>query len=97
MRITACPRRAGVPRLLKDGQGACKGCGWITFRERKAFEEALSWNGCAFGGRHLQISKGKAAHTGFRPSLQAAGTHTPALLKEVRAVAEARPTVASAR
>jgi 16S rRNA (cytosine1402-N4)-methyltransferase len=82
---------------LKDGQGACKGCGWITFRERKAFEEALSWNGCAFGGRHLQISKGKAAHTGFRPTLQAAGTHTPALLKEVRAVTGARPTATLVR
>ncbi len=62
---------AGVPRLLKDGQGACKGCGWITFETRDAFEKALGWNGCDFGGRHLQITKGKAAHTGFRPTLQA--------------------------
>ena len=73
----------GAPRLLKDGKGACKGCGWITFEKREALDEALTWNGCAFGGRHLQISKGKAAHTGFRPSLQAAGTHTPAMLPEI--------------
>ena len=30
-------------------------------RMAAALDEALTWNGCAFGGRHLQISKGKAA------------------------------------
>mmetsp|Transcript_21770 Transcript_21770/g.45981 ORF Transcript_21770/g.45981 Transcript_21770/m.45981 type:complete len:556 (-) Transcript_21770:297-1964(-) len=72
----------GEPRLLKSGDGKCKGVGWITFATREAMQAAVDWNGCSFGGRHLQISAAKAMHTGFRPSLQAAGTHTPAMLAE---------------
>ena len=68
---------------MKTADGACKGVGWITFATQAAMEEAVSWNGCRMGGRSLQISAAKAAHTGFRPSYQAAGTHTPALLEEV--------------
>ena len=68
---------------MKTADGTCKGVGWITFATQAAMEEAVSWNGCRMGGRSLQISAAKAAHTGFRPSYQAAGTHTPALLEEV--------------
>ena len=66
-----------MPRLLKDGQGACKGCGWITFQERKAFEDALAWNGVprlrragsqAIGAR-LLFSSGLMDHTQRHPVL----------------------------
>ena len=66
-----CASRAGAPRLMKTADGACKGVGWITFATQAAMEEAVSWNGCRMGGRSLQISAAKAAHTGFRPSYQA--------------------------
>jgi len=73
----------GAPRLMMNPQtGECKGIGWITFATEAAQAEALSWTGCAFGGRTLNITAGKAFHTGIRPSLQAAGTHTPAMLKQ---------------
>ena len=49
-------------------------------------EEALSWDGCEFGGRRIHISvatKGTLnAKWGIKPTFQAAGTHTPALLEE---------------
>ena len=70
---------------MKSADGSCKGIGWITFGTQAAMQEAISWNGCPYGGRHLQITPGKAMHTGIRPSLQAAGTHTPAMLSEVTA------------
>ena len=72
----------GLPRLMKTPTGACKGVGWITFETVAAMDEAVRWNGCNYGGRHLQITRAKQIHSGFRPTLQEAGTHTPALLKE---------------
>ena len=73
----------GAPRLMMHPQtGKCKGIGWITFASQSGLAEALSWDGCAFGGRHLSITAAKQQHTGIRPSLQAPGTHTPAMLKE---------------
>ena len=81
----------GSPRLMTHPQtGKCKGVGWITFKSQQGMAEALSWNGCAFGGRHLSISAAKQAHTGVRPTLQAPGTHTPALINEVIAKMVAR-------
>ena len=74
----------GEPRLMIHSQtGKCKGVGWLTFATRDGMDEAVRWNGCAFGGRHLSISPAKQMHTGVRPSVQAPGTHTPALIKEV--------------
>ena len=74
----------GTPRLMMDPRsGKCKGVGWITFASASAMSEAISWDGCSYGGRHLSISAAKAMHTGIRPTLQAPGTHTPALLGEV--------------
>ena len=73
----------GAPRLLRDGSGLCKGVGWITFATEAALSEALSWDGASFGGRRLSITSATQQHTGVRPSLQAPGTHTPALLAEV--------------
>ena len=66
----------GTPRLLKTADGGCKGAGWITFSTREAMDQAITWNGCRLDGRSLQISAAKAAHTGIRPSYQAAGTHS---------------------
>ena len=69
----------GQPRLMMHPQtGKCKGIGWITFASNTGMAEALRWDGCAFGGRHLSITAAKQQHAGIRPSLQAPGTHTPA-------------------
>jgi 16S rRNA (cytosine1402-N4)-methyltransferase len=74
----------GTPRLMTHPQtGKCKGVGWITFASKEGLSEALSWNGCPYGGRNLNVTAAKAFHTGVRPSVQAHGTHTPALLREV--------------
>lgn len=82
--FSECGEIVGKPRLMRHAQsGECKGIGWITFATQAAFNEALSWNGCKFGSRNLSLTAGKAFHTGIRPSLQAPGTHTPALFKEV--------------
>ena len=73
----------GAPRLMLHPQtGKCKGIGWVTFASAAGLQEALRWDGAALGGRHLSISAAKAFHTGIRPSVQAPGTHTPAMLKE---------------
>ncbi len=74
----------GSPRLLMDPRtNKCKGVGWITFSTVGGMNEALSWDGCSFGGRNLSVTAAKQAHVGVRPTLQAPGTHTPALLSEV--------------
>eukprot|EP00931_Biecheleriopsis_adriatica_P025696 TRINITY_DN15701_c0_g1_i4.p1 TRINITY_DN15701_c0_g1~~TRINITY_DN15701_c0_g1_i4.p1 ORF type:complete len:188 (+),score=34.40 TRINITY_DN15701_c0_g1_i4:331-894(+) len=69
--------------MVDSKTGNCKGIGWITFASKEGFEEALGWHGCQFGGRKLDIKAGKQFHTGVRPSVQAPGTHTPALCEEV--------------
>ena len=82
--FSECGAIVGKPRLMRHAQsGQCKGIGWITFATEDAFRTALTWDGCTFGSRNLSLSAGKAAHTGVRPSLQAPGTHTPALFREV--------------
>ena len=74
----------GEARLMTHPQtGKCKGVGWLTFATEAGFTEALGWDGCEYGGRRLAISSATKQHTGFRPSVQAPGTHTPALLQEV--------------
>lgn len=74
----------GEPRLMKHPQsGKCKGIGWITFAKHAGLTAALGWDGADFGGRHLSVTPAKAMHYGIRPSLQAPGTHTPALIGEV--------------
>lgn len=74
----------GTPRLMTHPQtGKCKGVGWVTFATQAALSKALTWDGYKFGGRSLSVSHGKSVHTGIRPSVQAHGTHTPALLREV--------------
>ena len=74
----------GEPRLMMDPRtNKCKGIGWITFATVGALNEALSWDGCTFGGRRLSVTAAKAVHTGIRPSVQAPGTHTPALIEKV--------------
>ena len=74
----------GEARLMTHPQsGKCKGVGWVTFATEEGLATALSWNGCRFGGRNLSVTVGKVVHTGFRPSVQAHGTHTPALIQEV--------------
>ena len=84
----------GEARLMTHPQtGKCKGIGWITFATEKAFAAALTWDGCEYGGRRLAISSATKQHTGFRPSVQAPGTHTPALLQEVlRAMVAPNPS-----
>ena len=73
----------GEPRLMMHPQtGKCKGVGWITFATQAGLAEALRWDGCNYGGRHLNITAAKAQHAGIRPSLQEPGTHTPAMLRE---------------
>ena len=73
----------GAPRLMKHpGTGKCKGIGWITFATAAGQAAALGWDGCAYGGRHLSVTAAIAQHSGIRPSLQAPGTHTPAMLRE---------------
>ena len=82
--FSECGEIVGKPRLMRHAQsGQCKGIGWITFASQAAFTTALSWDGCSYGSRNLSLSAGKAQHTGIRPSLQAPGTHTPALFREV--------------
>eukprot|EP00930_Biecheleria_cincta_P085859 TRINITY_DN75226_c0_g1_i1.p1 TRINITY_DN75226_c0_g1~~TRINITY_DN75226_c0_g1_i1.p1 ORF type:complete len:816 (-),score=146.20 TRINITY_DN75226_c0_g1_i1:24-2417(-) len=74
----------GKPRIMVDSKtGNCKGIAWITFAAEAAIKTALSWTGRQFGGRKLDISAAKQFHTGVRPSVQADGTHTPALCHEV--------------
>ena len=74
----------GPPRLMTDSHtGKCKGVGWITFATPAGLAKALTWDGYKVGGRSLSVQRGKAVHTGLRPSVQAPGTHTPALLHEV--------------
>ena len=74
----------GPPRLMTDSHtGKCKGVGWITFATPAGLAKALTWDGYKVGGRSLSVQRGKAVHTGLRPSVQAPGTHTPALLQEV--------------
>lgn len=74
----------GEPRLmLHPSSGACKGVGWITFASQQGAEAALAYDGACFEGRRIQVSVATKQHTGFRPSLQPAGTHTPALLSQV--------------
>lgn len=74
----------GVPRLLMNqSTGKCKGVGWITFATQAGMSGGLRLDGAAFGGRHLSVTAAKQAHYGVRPTLQAPGTHTPALLREV--------------
>lgn len=73
----------GAPRLMTHPQtGKCKGVGWVTFATAAALSKALTWDGYKVGGRSLSVQRGKAVHTGIRPSVQAHGTHTPALLRE---------------
>ncbi|CAE7407119.1 rsmH [Symbiodinium microadriaticum] len=74
----------GEPRIMLDSKtGNCKGIAWITFASKDAFQTAISWTGSSFQGRKLEIKAGKQFHTGIRPSVQAPGTHTPALCAEV--------------
>ena len=54
----------------------------LTAETHDAHAKAIRANGTPFRGRNLQVTPAKAAHTGFRPSVQAAGTHTPAMLHE---------------
>ena len=76
------PDLVGQPRILKNHLAQCKGVAWITFQTQKAYQIAMQMDKTHFKGRTLQITPAKQAHTGFRPSLQAAGTHTPAMLNE---------------
>ena len=74
----------GDVRLMTNPQtGKCKGIGWITFATEAGHAQAMSWDGSEYGGRRLAISSATKQHTGFRPSVQAPGTHTPAMLHEV--------------
>ena len=74
----------GDVRLMTHPQtGKCKGIGWITFATEAGHAQAMSWDGSEYGGRRLAISSATKQHTGFRPSVQAPGTHTPAMLHEV--------------
>ena len=74
----------GEVRLMTNPQtGKCKGIGWITFATEAGHSKAMGWDGAEYGGRRLAISSAIKQHTGFRPSMQAPGTHTPALLQEV--------------
>ena len=66
------------PHLLT---GKCKGIGWVTFATEAGHAQAMGWDGSEYGGRRLAITSATKQHTGFRPSMQAPGTHTPALLQ----------------
>ena len=55
--------------------------GFIVFKTEEGFNNALSWDNCAYGSRHLKIEK--ATTTG---TCQAGGTHAPGLWKEVKIV-----------
>ena len=86
--FSQCGEIAGDgPILMRDTvTGLCKGVAFITFQTEQGMEEALSWDGCEFGGRRIHISvatKGTLnAKWGIKPTYQAAGTHTPAMLEE---------------
>lgn len=74
----------GEPALLRDpSSGKCKGMGWITFVAEEACAEALTWNGCYFMGRNLNITPGYTRAGAPQGTIQAVGTHTPALIEEV--------------
>ena len=74
----------GEARLMVNAQnGKCKGVGWVTYAKEEDFRKALQFDGATFYGRRLCVTSATKQHTGFRPTVQAPGTHTPALLEEV--------------
>ncbi|KAL1511295.1 hypothetical protein AB1Y20_006100 [Prymnesium parvum] len=82
--FSAAGEVVGDARLMTHPTtGKCKGVGWVTFATEQAVRQALGWDGAPYGGRRLSISPATRQHTGFRPSVQPPGTHTPALLAEV--------------
>lgn len=81
-----CGPLAKPPVLLRDfASGAPKGAGWVTFTTAAAAQTALKRNGHPLRGRHLEVTLAtcRRDRPGLRGGQQAAGTHTPALLKEV--------------
>jgi len=81
-----CGPVIGEARLLRHPQtGQCKGVGWVSFAHRKAFQAALRRDGQDFlgSGRHISVSEAIKGKGGVRPTHQAFGTHTPAMLAEV--------------
>eukprot|EP00964_Phaeocystis_antarctica_P136260 scaffold100688_cov48-Phaeocystis_antarctica.AAC.2 len=75
------------PHLLT---GKCKGIGWVTFATEAGHAQAMGWDGSEYGGRRLAITSATKQHTGFRPSMQAPGTHTPALLQHTHTLSTSR-------
>jgi 16S rRNA (cytosine1402-N4)-methyltransferase len=70
----------GEVRLMKNpATGQSKGAGFVTFASRKARDEAVSWDGCEWSGRHLSISVATTSWHGVKGTMQEAGTHTPAM------------------
>eukprot|EP00933_Yihiella_yeosuensis_P039354 TRINITY_DN3331_c1_g4_i1.p1 TRINITY_DN3331_c1_g4~~TRINITY_DN3331_c1_g4_i1.p1 ORF type:complete len:491 (-),score=88.64 TRINITY_DN3331_c1_g4_i1:356-1828(-) len=99
-----CGEILGDVRLLRDSSGNCKGVGWITFSSRKAQAAALRLDGSRIGDRNVQVSEAKTSNWagghastvgGVTGTIQAVGTHTPAMIKEVVATVVARETNAA--
>ena len=79
-----CGALVGRPVLMRDpATGKCKGVGWVSFESAAAMAQAVAKDGSRMGGRQLRISVATKHSSGLRPSVQAAGTHTPALIHEI--------------
>ena len=57
--FSECGEIDGRVRLLRDREtGKCKGIGWVTFTSAEGMANAISNDGCEYGGRHLSITAG---------------------------------------
>jgi 16S rRNA (cytosine1402-N4)-methyltransferase len=83
--FASCGAITGEPSLMRNPQGGCKGMGWINFARPDGASKALKMNGCKFMGRNLQVTRGRTRAGAVKGTVQAAGTHSPALIEEVLA------------
>jgi 16S rRNA (cytosine1402-N4)-methyltransferase len=78
-----CGTIVGDPTLMRDSvSGQCRGTGFVVFETAAAMAQALSWDQCEFAGRRISITVATQGRGGVRPTAQAPGSHTPALMTE---------------
>jgi len=87
-----CGEIVGEPTLLRDSQtGKCKGVAWVTFEDEKSIKKALKKDGLEVGSRHISVTVATTTNwntptqgsMGLKGTVQAAGTHTPAMFDEI--------------
>ena len=86
-----CGPIVGDARLMWDNAtGLCKGVGWLSFKTEDGFRNALGMDKAEYldSGRHIAVSSATKTMRGggwVSGTVQAAGTHTPAMFQEVLA------------